>query len=265
VRTFLNPWLSSDHAKVLLADGARAWLGGMNIGRKYRYEWHDLMVELTGPVVESLERDFQRQWAHAGPLGDLSYAATLLGSGPRGTAPPTGSNSLAGLRLLPTRTAWKPFAAAVLGSLRQARSFIYVENPYLFDKRVILALVRARQRGVDVRVILPCVNDFKAGGRSNLVIANYLFERGVRVYFYPGMTHVKALLVDDWACLGSGNLNHLSLRVNQEQNVATSDPEITSRVKRDLFEADFGRSYQLAEPVSIDWIDSLADLALEGF
>ena len=88
---------------------------------------------------------------------------------------------------------------------------------------MIVALVRARNRGVDVRVVLPRVNDLKPGGRSNLVLANYLLEHGVRVYFYPGMTHVKALLVDDWACLGSANLNHLSLRVCQEHRQMAAD------------------------------------------
>src|SRR5262249_16162346 len=66
VRPFLNPWLSSDHSKVLLVDGIYAWLGGMNLGREYRYEWHDLMVELSGPVVTSLETEFRHAWAHAG-------------------------------------------------------------------------------------------------------------------------------------------------------------------------------------------------------
>jgi phosphatidylserine/phosphatidylglycerophosphate/cardiolipin synthase-like enzyme len=117
---------------------------------------------------------------------------------------------------------------------------------------------------VDVRVVLPRVNDLKPGGRSNLVLANYLLEHGVRVYFYPGMTHVKALMVDDWACLGSANLNHLSLRVSQEQNVATSDTAFSGRLKRELFEEDFARSYELTEPVSIEWVDFLADLILEG-
>jgi cardiolipin synthase A/B len=263
VRTFLNPWLSSDHSKVLLIDGQRAWLGGMNLGREYRYEWHDLMVEVGGPVVTSLETEFGRGWAHAGALGDLAYAATFL-EGPQraDTSPP--SPDWIKLRRLPTKTAWKPFDSAVLGSLRKAQGYVFVENPYLFDKRVIMGLVRARHRGVDVRVILPRVNDFKAGGRSNLVIANYLREHGVRVYFYPDMTHVKALLVDGWACLGSGNLNHLSLRVNQEQNIATSDPAFAARLEKDLFDEDFSRSYELTEPISVDWVDFLADLVLEG-
>jgi cardiolipin synthase len=262
VRAYLNPWMSADHSKVFLVDGQRAWLGGMNIGREYRYEWHDLMVEVTGPVVASFEDEFRRDWAHAGTLGDLAYAATFF-SGPR-EAEPSGPEQWMKVRRLPTKTAWKPFSAAVLGSIRRAKSYIYAENPYLFDKRVILNLVRARERGVDVRVVLPRVNDFKAGGRGNLVVANYLIEHGVRVYFYPGMTHVKALLVDDWACLGSGNLNHLSLRVNQERNIATSDPGFAAQLKRELFDADFVRSYELAEPISVDWVDFLSDLVLEG-
>jgi cardiolipin synthase len=264
VRSFLNPWLSSEHSKVIMVDGARAWLGGMNIGREYRYEWHDLMVELQGPVVTSLETEFKRQWAHEGPLGDLAYLGTLL-QGPQVVPPPPVPNPWIKVRLLPTKTAWKPFATAVFGALGGAQNYIYAENPYLFDKRIILALVRARNRGVDVRVILPNVNDFKAGGRGNLVIANYLFEHGVRVYFYPAMTHVKALLIDGWSCVGSSNLNHLSLRVNHEQNVATSDPAFAARLKKDLFESDFARSYELTQPISVDWVDFMADVLLEGF
>ena len=263
VRPFLNPWLSADHTKVCLIDGNEAWLGGMNLGREYRYEWHDLMVELQGPVVVSLEKEFSRCWAHEGMLGDLAYVAALV-DGPYPKRFPEPTNEIP-VRLLPTKTAWKPFSAAVLEALSRAQKYVYVENPYLFDKHVIRALVRARQRGVDVRVILPRVNDFKAGGRSNMVIADYLIEHGVRVFFYPGMTHVKALLVDGWSCLGSGNLNHLSLRLNQEQNVATSDPGFAARLNRELFEPDFARSYELKDEISVDWVDFVVEGVLENF
>ncbi len=264
VRPFLNPWFSADHSKLFLVDGSRAWLGGMNIGREYRYEWHDLMVEVRGPVVASLQETFRRDWAHAGPFGDLGYLIALLTSPhtPPSQKPP---GSWIKLRLLPTKTLWKPFATAILGSLRHAQDYIYVENPYLFDKRIIIGLVAARQRGVDVRVILPSINDFKTGGRGNLVIANYFLEHHVRVYFYPGMTHVKALLADGWACLGSGNLNHLSLRLNQEDNIATSDPGFAAEIKQQLFDQDFAHSYELKHPISVDWLDFLADILLEGF
>ncbi len=264
VRPFLNPWLSGDHSKIYMVDGTHAWIGGMNLGREYRYEWHDLMFELHGPVVASLENEFRRAWAHEGLLGDFAYAATLLGPSTKPVPTPE-SEPWIQLRRLPTRTGWKPFNAAVHGALRRAKGYVYVENPYLFDKGVIADLADARARGVDVRVVLPRVNDFKAGARGNLVTANYLRQRGVRVYFYPGMTHVKALLADDWACLGSGNLNHLSLHLCQEQNIATSDSAFAARLKDDLFKEDFDRSYELNQPISVDWVDVLADTVLEGF
>jgi cardiolipin synthase len=263
VRPFLNPWFTTDHSKLYLVDGERAWLGGMNIGREYRYEWHDLMVEVEGPVVGSLQREFKRAWAHAGVWGDLGYfVASVAGAS---SAASSAKGEWIPVRRLPTKTAWKPFSRAVQGAIRRAQDHIYVQNPYLFDPRVISGLVYARQRGVDVRVILPYKNDFELGGRGNLVLANVLLGHGVRVYFYPGMTHVKALVVDGWCCLGSGNLNHLSLRVCQEQNLSTSDPQFAAALTREVFDVDFARSYELQEPIEVGWTDILADMVLEGF
>ena len=117
---------------------------------------------------------------------------------------------------------------------------------------------------MDVRVIMPHVNDSRSGGRAELVAANYLVKQGVRVFLYPGMTHVKAMLVDDWACVGSGNLNLFGLKLCKEHNVASSNPAFAHELKRELFEEDFTHSYELNEPVSVEWMDFLADFVLEG-
>ena len=39
-------------------------------------------------------------------------------------------------------------------------------------------------------------------------------RNGVRVYAYPGMTHVKAAIYDGWACVGSANFDKMSLRMS---------------------------------------------------
>jgi phosphatidylserine/phosphatidylglycerophosphate/cardiolipin synthase-like enzyme len=65
--------------------------------------------------------------------------------------------------------------------------------------------------------------------------------------------------------VGSGNLNHLSLRLCQEHNLATSDPVFVDHLRRELFEQDFAHSYELTEPISVDWMDVLADFVLENF
>ncbi len=88
---------------------------------------------------------------------------------------------------------------------------------------------------------------------------------GVRVFFYPGMSHVKALQVDGWSCVGSANLNHLSLRLCRENNIASSDPGFARSVRCDLFDPDFAKSYELKENIGVDWADFLTDLVLESF
>ena len=80
----------------------------------------------------------------------------------------------------------------------------------------------------------------------------------MRVYAFPGMTHVKAALYDGWACIGSANFDKLSLRVNLETNIGTSDPRFAGRLERELFERDFARSRELLEVRSVGWSAYLA-------
>jgi cardiolipin synthase len=263
VRPFLNTAFSAEHSKVLIIDGKTAFLGGMNIGREYRYEWHDLMFEIQGPIVASFQSDFERSWAHAGALGDLAYANAALAP-PKTKAHPT-PKPTAPLRRLYTKTGICEIRKAVLKSLNGAHRQVFLENPYLYDSVVVGALAKARHRGVDVRVILPSENDLQGGRSSNLVVANYLLRNGVRVFVYPGMTHVKALWVDGWVCLGSANFNNLSLRRNHEANIATSDPGISELVLKDLFAVDFAKCHELTSELESSWTDHLVQTLFEQF
>jgi phosphatidylserine/phosphatidylglycerophosphate/cardiolipin synthase-like enzyme len=263
-RAFLNPWMSSDHTKVFLFDRRYAHLGGMNIGREYRYEWHDMMVELEGPVVGRFARDFERSWAHASALGDLAFAAAATTSTSRFAGEAERADYVA-VRPLYTRTGNPQIYSAVMSAAGRAQSAIWVENPYLYENSFVNALVKARRRGVDVRVVLPSDSDLGLGNASNMVTANALIANGVRVYVYPGMTHIKAAIFDGWACIGSANFNKLSLRRNLEANIATSDSRFVEELRRELFERDFADSHELTEPVAITGGDSFAEWVMSGF
>ena len=62
-----------------------------------------------------------------------------------------------------------------------------------------------------------------------------LLESGVRMFEYGGgMTHVKALLVDDlWSVIGTANLDNRSFEHNDEVNVAMRDPAVADRLLQD--------------------------------
>ena len=257
VRVVNNPWLTSDHTKVIAIDGTRTFLGGMNIGREYRYEWHDLMVEVKGPIVGRLRKDFDKRWAHTGLGGDLAFFIASLKKEP-GSAAADAADHI-DIRPLYTRTGDAQILRAQLAAIRRAKARIYIEQPYLSDDELIAELIRARRRGVDVRVVLPTRNDSGFMNSANLLAARAFLANGIRVYGYPGMTHVKAALYDGWATVGSANFDKLSLRINQETNLATSDPRFVDQLRRDLFETDFARSREWTEARPVGWNDYIAE------
>ena len=128
-----------------------------------------------------------------------------------------------------------------------------------------MELVKARRRGVDVRVVIPLASDRGQLTRDNILTANRMFRNGIRVYIYPGMSHIKAAIFDGWACLGSANLDQLSLRVNLETNIATSDPEAVAALKQQLFEVDFAASPEMREVFPELWDDYLWEMVGDYF
>lgn len=236
-----NTWFMGDHTKTYIFDRRVAFLGGMNIGREYRYDWHDIMVELTGPVVGELVQA-GAQAARENRLGDLA----LLGPTTRTRRTAVGAGA-APLRLLRTRPHDAQIYRAQLEAIRRSENHIFLQNAYLGDDLIIYELAKARQRGVDVRVILPARPDSELVRRSNALAINTLRRFGVRVYLYPGMSHVKAAIYDGWACFGTANFDRLSLRINKEVNVATSDPELVSSLRARVFDVDFARSREVLD------------------
>lgn len=164
------------------------------------------------------------------------------------------------LRLLHTRPGNAEIFNAHRAAIRNARRYIFIENAYLTDDAMLYELAKARRRGVDVRVILPLVGNHGPINKSNALAANAMMEQGIRVFVYPGMSHLKAALFDDWLCLGSANWDKLSFRTNKELNIATSHPAYVQALQRRVFDVDFQKSIELTEPFPERWSDHLAEV-----
>lgn len=236
-RRTLNPWLAGDHTKLLLFDREVALLGGMNIGREYFSEWHDLMVEVRGPVVATLQREFDESWATAGPFGDFA-------GGPAELSP---VHEPAGLRVLRTDPAAGRLEVlrAIIAAMRASRERVWIESPYLASDDVVRAAAAAARRGVDVRVVIPGSNDSQIMNANHVATARELVDAGAKVYSYPGMSHLKAMICDGWATVGSANLDMLSMRINRELNLAFTNPASVEALERRVFREDFGKSRRL--------------------
>ena len=258
LRETLNPWLVTDHTKLHLFDRKVAFIGGMNLGRESRHEWHDLMVSVRGPIVAALNRDFEGTWKRNGPRGDLTLFS-------REEPPKTAEGPGVPIRILRTDAvnARSDILLAMLQAIRGACERIWIEMPYFAADIIENELEAAATRGIDVRVILPNRANHGIMDAGNFVTARNLLEAGVKVYHFPGMTHLKAMICDDWATVGSANLDTLSLRINRELNFSFSDPALVGELVSLVFEPDF----QASRPLTItdtklplaSLIESIAD------
>ncbi|UCH23903.1 MAG: phosphatidylserine/phosphatidylglycerophosphate/cardiolipin synthase family protein [Deltaproteobacteria bacterium] len=255
VRVQTNPWLTLDHSKLAVVDGQVAFLGGMNIGREYRYHRHDIMLEIRGPVVKMLQDEFDEAWAHAGAFGDLAVLAHKM-TRTREASHKEGYP----IRVLYTRAAEPEIYHSQLEAIRRSQGYIFIENMYFTDDNIIEELIMARRRGVDVRVIIPMEGYLGPFDRSNILAANQMLANGIRVFVYPGRLHAKAAVYDGWACLGSANFDKASFKRNREINVAFSHPGAVDQLLNRLFLPDFEKSLEITDPIPEKWSDLLAEI-----
>lgn len=245
-----------DHRKLVLVDGGAAWTGGRNFTQKSFFGQHDVSFTLAGPLAAELADTFERSWVEQG-------GARLAGNCPD----PAGGPALlppcpnAWARLVYTEPGSHELADTVHRAVDDARHYLFAENVYFSDGRLIAELIDARQRGVDVRVVLTVQSDSDVYNRANRVTADRLLRAGVRVYLYPGMTHVKALAVDGrWAYTGSGNFDPLSLRHDRELGLAIGAGPVIAELEGRLFLPDLRPEWELHAPLPLSAGDRAAEL-----
>ena len=191
-----------DHVKLLIADD-EAVVGGMNWGA-HSDRNHDYVLETRDAVeVDRLVRIFEQDWS--------------LARGEPRLLPPDSASSVA--QTAPGEEIRHLLSAA----FRSARVRVWAEVYTLTDPDVLLALISAHQRGVDVKVLLD------PGQPYNRHTFDALRSAGVPVRWYPvplgTLLHAKIGLFDAKLLLGSANWTYSGLDVNHELDVETQDPQ----------------------------------------
>lgn len=121
-------------------------------------------------------------------------------------------------------------AGRIVAAIDGARSEIRVEAYGFSARPIIAALLRARQRGVDVAVLLDRTNEH---GRGSGLAA--LERAGIPVWIdrVPGIAHIKAIVIDRRVVIGgSYNYTASAERRNVEDVTITDSPEVAARFVR---------------------------------
>ena len=240
------------HQKLCVIDEATAFVGGINIIDDRRDLNHgttdaprlDFAVELRGPLAQQVRATARAMWAraHLG-RGWREELRLLL----RSEAPLDETLKL--LRKLrvrpvpqPAATALQPVRAAFLvrdnfrlrrtiersyiDAIRAAHTRVDIAVPYFYPGHGFRRALRgAARRGVLVRLLLQGKVDYRIAAMAARVMYDELHGHGVRIFEYtPAFLHAKVAVVDDdWATVGSSNIDPLSLLLNLEANVVVRD------------------------------------------
>lgn len=226
-----------NHRKLMVVDGRIGFIGSQNIddnshGWNPEYgKWADVCLEVRGPAVQELQRVFVKDWAYASDeiIEDEAYFEEVE------------SDGVTPMHIVPTGPDQKErvLERILLEAFLQARESILIATPYFVPSDVFLiGLMRARLRGVRVRIVLPSLTDMPIVLHAGRSYYPQLLDEGVEVCeFNDGMLHSKVVTVDGtWALTGSANMDLRSFRTNFEISALIYDSHVVSRLTRILEE-----------------------------
>lgn len=231
---------SRTHREIVVVDCEVGFVGGPGFADHWMDgnggpRWRDTMFRVQGDAVAALQSTFIENYLEAsGELlcSDDYYCFDRSPS--EGNALVVDSSVSSG----------QSTRARILFQtlMSTAREYILIETPYFLpDRGVRKELIRAiRERNVQVRIICPGEhNDHLIVRHTSRRLYGQLLRAGAKIYEYqPSMLHVKAMIVDGvWCVFGSTNFDHRSFSINDELNVATTDPTVIRRL-RDDFDTD---------------------------
>jgi cardiolipin synthase len=239
-----SPWrrhwglFRRNHRKLLVVDNAVGFTGGLNIGDEWLPReqgglgWHDIHVRLEGPAVRELSLLSMATWKAHGEI-DLPTHEFLI------PAPPAGDTwaMVVGSR---EHTRRRAIRQSYLHAINRARDYIYIANAYFLpDRAYRRALGNAVARDVDVRVMVPARGDILALQLASQSLYSRLMRRGIRLFLWnDAVLHAKTAVIDDqWATVGSFNIDHRSWAMNLEVNANMVGRQFATRM-RDQFERD---------------------------
>jgi len=229
-----------DHRKLLVVDGRVAFIGGMGIADQFdpplqpERRWRETVVAVEGPVINDWQVLFSETWRHVTD-GGLALPALAVA---KAVGDQWGRVNYSRGILYPE------ISRAVINRIRKASRRVWMTTAYFVPSmKLRRSLRRSARRGVDVRLLVAGnITDHPAVRHAGQRFYRRLLRHGVRIFeFQPRFTHSKVLLCDDWASIGSSNLDRWTLRWNLEANQEIADEAFADQV-REMLEDDFRHS-----------------------
>jgi cardiolipin synthase len=232
------------HRRILVTDGKLGFTGAVGFAQKWsghaqdKNHWRDAQMRIEGPLVGKLQAAFQEHWVK-------TFGEALTGAHQFPALPSAGD--LKAQVVLSRSFSMAPVPLVEAVAFTAAQKHIWITNSYCTPTSdQVEQLVKAVQRGVDVRIILPGPNNdqplTKSAGRAAY---GQMLEGGVKIFEYqPTMIHEKSMVIDGlFSMFGSSNLDARSSEINEELDVVVYDQKFGHEMET-VFEKDLKQSLE---------------------
>lgn len=259
-------WFYRNHRRSLTIDqytsNAISYTGSLSMTSRVR-TWRETHIRVTGEVVREITRAFDDLWNRATDYRDYKNRMTIKSwritkDRPSGHArsqrnpiSTSGFNYIVNNPKIRQRYLYHK----IVGAISSAKKRIYITTPYFAPTHRILRTLRsAARRGVDVRLMLPIKSDHPVVDLCGRSYFTNLLKSKIKIYQYgannsnPSMLHAKTIVIDDnWATVGTMNMDTISLLYNYEANIITTVSNLVKKLA-DVFENDI-KDCELVDPV----------------
>lgn len=239
----IRPWKGEyqrpdlrNHRKILVVDGEIAFTGSQNIidrsynkarNRRKGFQWKDLSLRCTGPVVTELDAVFVTDWySETGDFFGESSEMELQ-------APQNGGIQA---QVVPSGPGFEDENNLRLFNhlIYNANRTVVVCSPYFVpDESLMHALTTEARSGVEVRLYVGETSDHWVTHRAQQSYYADLVRAGVRIFMYhaPTVLHSKFIIIDDEvSIIGSSNMDERSFSMNMEVTMFIVDKEFAQRM-----------------------------------
>jgi cardiolipin synthase A/B len=214
-----------NHRKLLVVDGKVGFMGSQNMidstylkagNIKIGRHWQDLNIELTGPIVDSLNAIFAIDW-----YTETNEAIEFQVHDPAADAA-VPDDRYAAFQLVPSGPGFptEPNLRMFVSLMHLAQKKLTITSPYFVPEESLLgAITSAAYRGVEVELFVSEQADQFMVQHAQRSYYGMLLEAGVKIYLYPKPTvlHAKHFTVDDnISVIGSSNMDMRSFALDYE-------------------------------------------------
>jgi cardiolipin synthase len=230
------------HRKLAVIDGRLAFVGGINViddvtGAVDGQPRYDYAVQVEGPLLAPIHASARHLWemvAWASFRRRFRVQSDLVpDAAARG-------DIRAAFVVRDNLRHRRDIENAYLDAIAGARREIVLANAYFLPgRRFRRALTQAAARGVDVVLLLQGRVEYFLLHYATQALYGSLLASGIRIYEYNlAYLHAKVAVVDDqWATVGSSNIDPFSLLLAREANLVVRDAGFAAGLRASLARA----------------------------